>query len=121
MKPLLLLCACGLVAGCTSNNPDPAVRYGTTVQVIRYDGGHYAPTKTLQVFDTAEEVKQPYHKIAKVTRPGHREAEGKIVNALIWRARQAGAEGLILLPPKHGWPDYQFSATAIVFDPTNTP
>jgi hypothetical protein len=47
-----------------------------------------------------------YHPIAQLVRNGWSNDEALIDNALIWRAKSLGADGVILLPPSGG--EYQF-------------
>ena len=124
MRPFLklLVCVSGLFAcGCRTYdvNGEAPVRYSKEVQIVQLDSAPRAITKTIQIFETATDVQRPYHKIALLTRSGHREDEGLIFNAFAWRARQLGADGIIILPAAHGWPDYQFHAQAIIFDQRN--
>ena len=114
--PILL--AALLLTACHSYdvNGDKPVRYAKDVQVALFDSTPRAVSKTVQVFDDANDIKRPYHKIALLSRSGHREDEALIDNAFAWRARQIGADGVLLLPASRGWPDFQFRANAIVFD-----
>src|ERR1700733_4908307 len=144
MKPIHLLgIIVFVIAGCTTT-PAPAgaekpVRYASAVQVARYDSENRTPTASLEMFPSIEAVGQrPYRIIALLTRGGNREDEGLIMNAIAWRARQLGAEGLIAINDSKnplinvnttvrvgGWPSSDsgnkekplFRAYAIVFGP----
>jgi len=69
---------------------------------------------------------QKFHAIAQLTIDGESENEGKLVNALAWKARQLGADALLMLPPigqrkysGFGVPEgthWVYRAQAIVFD-----
>jgi hypothetical protein len=107
-----------LVAGCHTYdvNGEKPVRYANNVQIVLLNSTPRTITKSIQIFETPDDVKRPYHKIALLSRSGHREDEGLIFNAFAWRARQIGADGIIILTASRGWPDFQFRANAIVFD-----
>ena len=111
MKIISLICLAGLsflLNGCHTYDVASAkpVRYAKEVQVIPLDTAKRAITPSVQIFESAADVQRPCHKIALLSRPGHRGDEGLIVNALAWRARQLGADGLVLLPAGRGWPDF---------------
>jgi hypothetical protein len=99
----LFICA-SVVAGCHSYdvNGESPVRYANSVQVIAYDRETRSPAKSIQVFDSPTEIKQPYHVIALLLRNGKPNDEGLILKALIWRARHEGADGVILLGAQGG-------------------
>jgi hypothetical protein len=119
---LLLVSLSGLLlAGCQSRSYDvngsQPVRYAREVQIVMLNPSARPVSPTIQIFENATEVKRAFTKIALLHRSGHREDEGLIVNAMAWRARQIGADTIIILPAGRGWPDYQFHAQAIVFNP----
>ena len=96
----LLLCASGLLlTGCHTYdmNGDVPMRYAANVQVVNYESIVRPPAKTIQIFDSPSQIKQPYHVIGLLLRPGKSNDEALILKALIWRARQLGADGVILL------------------------
>jgi hypothetical protein len=107
-----------LLVGCRTYdvNGEKPVRYAKDVQVVLLDSTPRTATKSIRIFETPDDIKRPYHKIALLSRSGHREDEGLIDNAFAWRARQIGADGIIILTASHGWPDFQFRADAIIFD-----
>ena len=132
-----------LLMGCHNYdlNGDKPVRYADSVQVVPYVSTSRPPAKTIQVFDSPSQIKQPYHVIALLMRSGKSNDEGLILKALIWRARHEGADGVILLGSQSdgGQQGFVFGnsrgvigtsnptepvyhAQAIMFDkPTNTP
>jgi hypothetical protein len=58
-----------------------------------------------------------YHTIAMLTIDGTAEKEGELVNALAWKARQMGADSILMLTPLHPHRDeWIFQADAIVMD-----
>jgi hypothetical protein len=87
--------------------------------------------KDLAVFDDAASVKRPYKIIALLSHESQPSSSGRMMNAIAFRARQLGADGMIVLPPKStGWhwsglgggpgqPIY--SAQAIVFTDSPKP
>ncbi len=91
-----------VAAGC-STTPIPTgaekpVRYASSVQVASYDSDTRTSTTRLEVFPSVEAVGQrSYRIIALLARGGNREDEGLIMNANAWRARQLGAEGMIII------------------------
>lgn len=100
MKRLAPFVVARLIVGCSTENNSvngenpPHLSNG--VQVALYDSEKRIPTTQLEVFLTQEAVKdRPYRIIALLTRKGKREDEGLVMNAIAWRARQIGAEGLI--------------------------
>jgi hypothetical protein len=118
IAPTIVFALSFLVAGCHTYdvNGDKPVRYANDVQIVLLDSTSRTITKSIQIFETPDDVKRSYHKIALLSRSGHREDEALILNAFAWRARQIGADGIIMLAPSRGWPDFQFRANAIVFD-----
>jgi hypothetical protein len=118
----LTLCACRTEYVSSTGEPTP--RYANEVQVARYDATDRQPTAQLEVFSNPQALgNRPYRVIALLTREGYRRDEGLIMNAIAWRARQIGAEGLIPEGPVYGgspwahgrWEQPVFRALAIVF------
>ena len=126
-----------VLTGCHSYdvNGTAPVRYASGVQVIMLDRTKRDPSPTIETFESAADVKRPYHAIAILSREGYLRDGQMIVNAILWRARMAGANGVILLGVGSGNTDpgfiigngngligrgsnteSLFSARAIVFD-----
>ena len=102
MKRLALFVVALLIVGCSTEyvsvNGEKPPRYATDVQVARYETENRAPSARLEVFNSVDALRQRHYRIiALLTREGNREDEGLIMNAIAWRARQLGAEGII--PP----------------------
>jgi len=141
-KFIILASVVVLLAGCHNYdvNGTAPVRYANSVFVTVLDPSKRKPTKSIELFANEDKIKRPHHVIAILSREGYLQDQGMIVNALIWRAKQLGAEGIILLgalggntssgmifgngngvigssSPDHG----SFSATAVVFDDTAAP
>jgi hypothetical protein len=103
MKPIhVLVVVLATLVSCGTPTPPGAekpVRYAAGVQVALYDSEKRSPTTQLEVYQSEKSIEtRPFRIIAMLTRNGHHEDEANIVNAIAWRARQLGAEGLILLP-----------------------
>ncbi|MGC9944468.1 MAG: hypothetical protein ABSE48_21800 [Verrucomicrobiota bacterium] len=99
MKMLAAFAATLLLTGCYSYdvNGSRPVRYASGVQVATYDSTPRQPSASVRAFQSPAEVQRPYHVIALLSREGYLRDEGLIVNALVWRAKQMGANGIILL------------------------
>lgn len=105
IKPFHVLCLAGLLAaGCTTTvDPYAPVRYGDSVQVVSYDSTPRPFNPSVQVFSSPAALQgRPYHLIAELYRGGWPNDQPLIMNALIWRAKSLGADGVILLPPVLG-------------------
>jgi hypothetical protein len=140
-KFIILASIAMLLAGCHNYdvNGTAPVRYANSVFVTAIDPTKREPSKSIQLFANEDKIKRPHHVIAILSREGFLQDQGMIVNALVWRAKQLGADGIILLGAMGGNtssgmilgngngvfgssnPDHaSFSATAIVFDDTTT-
>ena len=107
------------LAGCAappvSRNGEPPVRYAAYVKVAIFDTTERPATDKLSVYREKPAFK--YHTIATLTIDGELEKEGALINAIAWRARQLGADGIIVLPPLHPHRNqWIISADAIVTD-----
>ena len=111
---LLLLLVTLAVAGCHSYNVNSnwPVRYASGVQVTPYTSSPHSRLTTIEVFDNSSQVTRPYHRLARLSRGGHRSDKGRITNALIWRARQMGADAIILEPNNTRF----YEGTTIIYD-----
>jgi len=129
MKTWLPLVLAGALAGCSTpvseNSTDPAPRYASRINVAQYDLTPRSPSLSLEVFDSAEAVKRPYKVIALLSHKAEPNDSAKMMNAIAWRARQLGAQGMIVLKPQDTgirWNQWGmeraepiYSANAIVF------
>ncbi len=105
MKPFHVICLAGLLAaGCaTTTDPYAPVRYGDSVLVVSYDSTPRPFNPNIQVFSNPAMLQgRPYHVIAELSREGWPNDQPLLMNALIWRAKSLGADGVILLPPLLG-------------------
>ena len=103
MKILFALLVSSLIlTGCHSYdvNSSRPVRYANGVKVLEYDHTQRAPSPTIQIFDRFNPAPAHYVALASLSRMGYLQDESLIDNALTWRARQLGANGIILLPPE---------------------
>jgi len=128
--PLVVL-VLSLCPGCSttpSGNPaDPAPKYAGRINVARYDVTPRVPSTAFEVFTRADEVQQPYKIIALLSHESKPKDSGLMINAIAWRARQLGADAMILLPPQETglrWNQWGvqkqqpiYSANAIVYTP----
>jgi hypothetical protein len=121
---LVLLVA---VTGCSttpSGNPaDGAPKYAGRIKVAQYDLSPRTPSLSLEVFDAPPT--RPHKVIALLSHKAEPNDSAQMMNAIAWRARQLGAQGLIVLRPQEtgmrwnqwgmerGEPIY--SANAIIF------
>ena len=128
LNNFLIAVAVMLLIGCHSYdvNGTRPVRYANSVQVTALDSTLRPFSKTIEVFQNADELKtQPYRKIALLSHSGWPNDEALLNNALIWKAKSLGATGVILLPPSrigyqfnlfaHTGVSYNYLAQAIVF------
>jgi len=65
-----------------------------------YDTASRTPTTRLDVFQPSEKPTRPYHVIALLTADGPAHDEGECTQGMVIRARQLGADGLIILEPE---------------------
>ena len=101
------------------------------VDIATYDITERAPVKRLDVYESPEKVTQPYSVIALLTCEGAAAEEGMMMNAILYRARQIGAQGVIVLPAERpgltanllfaGNDRRVFRANAIVYAAAETP
>ena len=93
-----------LATGCRTYdvNGSVPVRYATSVIVIPYDHIQRPVPLTIQIFDNFHVPPTNYVAIASLERNGHRNDAALIIGALEWRARQLGANGIILLGTEAG-------------------
>ena len=112
-----------IITGCAGK--PPAAANVTKVTVAIYDVTPRTASTELTVYQTAEAVTRPYRSIALINALDKTQAEAQVLDAICARARELGAQGLIVLPPQQpyrGWPASatdqnlrNFRAEAIVF------
>ena len=117
-----------LLTGCHSYdiNGTRPVRYASGVQVVSLDSTSRSFHQNIEVHQNVDELQgRAYHKIALLSHSGWPNDEALLNNALIWKAKSLGSEGVILLPPgrigyqfnlfAHSGVSYNYRAEAIVF------
>ena len=120
MKSIVTLAALLTLVGCSSAPSVPTsgeqpVRYAQYVKIATFDTTPRSPTSKLNVL--REAPIQKYHAIASLTIDGTADKEGNLVNALAWKARQIGADSILMLAPLHPHRDqWIFRADAVVMD-----
>jgi hypothetical protein len=95
---LLLILGAVLLSGCL----EPCPHYNR-LQVATFYGPEKPDKKpygTVRPFYTAEEVKQPYEAIGFMSCEGSVAEEGAILKAMLYRAADMGADGILLNPGK---------------------
>ena len=89
-----LFSACSTTAPDATGKPPPGVR---RVRVAKYDTSNYPATERLHVYSASETI--PRHRvIALLAVEAQPSEEGIYMNAIAWKARQLGAQGLQVLP-----------------------
>src|SRR3954447_2721451 len=126
MRIVVLLAGLLLIVSCASppsESGEQPVRYAKDVNVAIYDETTRPPTSKLEVFNSEQDLKgRPFRIIAKLSRHGRIKDQALIENAIAWRARKLGGEGLIWIPmfEPRGWKNRNeepmFSANVIVFE-----
>ena len=101
-----ILCAVLCLSACSSHkDPNAPPRYASSVIITSYTTTTYPPTHDLTVYNQGDKI--PPHKIiAMLSRHGHERDQGKILNAIAWKARQLGAQAIILLDPREPGSEY---------------
>jgi hypothetical protein len=100
---------CLLFTGCaeyttSSSTGEKIPRYAGRIQIALYDPTPRQPKPDFEVFADAQSVKRPYRIIALLAHKANPEDEGLMMNAIAYRARKLGADGMIVLPrPGRGW------------------
>lgn len=93
---VLFLSAATFLAGCAG---EPCPHYNR-LQVASFYGSGPPPTKkpygTVIPFDTPSDVKRPYRAIGFMSCEGNVGDEGSILKAMLYRAADMGADGIIL-------------------------
>jgi hypothetical protein len=69
------------------------------VKAAVYDTANRTSTTELEVFDEAKKLERPHKVIALLTAEGAANEEGDLVNAMMFKARQLGANAVVMLPP----------------------
>ena len=83
--------------GAQGGGEKPPTRAGR-VKIASYDSVSRQPTHSLEVYDTPQQIPRLYKVIALLACEGAAHEEGMMVNAINYRARQLGANGVIVLP-----------------------
>ncbi len=99
LAPVLIAVAC-FASAC-----EP-VRHYNRLQIAPYMGS--LPRKeygTVKVFQTVDEIKRPYEVIGMMSCEGSAAEEASIVNAMLYRAADMGADGLVLNSARAGAED----------------
>lgn len=82
-------------------------RHYNRLQVAAFTGGAVTkkPYGTVKPFSTAADVKRPYEVIGLMSCEASAGDEAAVLNAMLYRAADLGADGIILNPPKIGAED----------------
>jgi hypothetical protein len=134
MKKNIIICFAllFLLTACNSydvNGTSP-VRYASSVQIITLDSTKRPFSKSIEVIQTKDDLHgRAYHKIALLSHEAWPNDENMVINALIWKAKSLGADGVILLPRSsngyefnpfaHSGVKFNYEAQAIVFEQSN--
>ena len=89
-----------VLTGCettSTNIANPVPRYGKSVQVAQYDQTPRNINPDFEVFASEASVRRPFKIIALVSRHANLQDEGLMMTAIAWRAKQLGADGMIVL------------------------
>lgn len=105
MKTWLWCCGMILfVLGCrtssTENPADPAPRYASRINVARYDITQRQPSTAFTVYDESTAITRPFKIIAYLSHGAKPSDSAAMLNAIAWRARQLGADGMVVLQPE---------------------
>ena len=125
------LLAALLSSGCATTSQEGAerpVKHAERVKILMYDSESRRPTTHLDIYDSSRPADQTSqviraHKvIAKLMCEGAADEEPEMVNAINYRARRIGANGVVILPPDRTgsiWSAFgsrrMFRANAIVY------
>ncbi|MGD1086272.1 MAG: hypothetical protein ABSA47_16170 [Verrucomicrobiota bacterium] len=118
-----------IAASCSTTPKDESgkpVVHANRVKIVMYDSKERTRSTSTEVFDLSRGGKapiRPYKVIALLTCEGTVNEETDMLNAIIYRARQLGADGLVIRPPARTfgllWTDLGerrlFSGQAIVW------
>lgn len=100
------------------------------VKTALYDTTPRTPSTRLDVFQVGEKPTRPFHVLALMTAEGAAQDEAECVQGMVIRARNLGADGLVILEPeapnksivfKYGWAgpspdDRVFKGNGIIYD-----
>lgn len=84
-----------LTAGCASTSQDDPPPKANRVQVLVYDTTPRQKAQRLDVYAQNQEPNRPYKKIALLTCEGRVDQEVVMTQAIFYRARMIGADGVI--------------------------
>ena len=88
------------MTGCETTQPsnvEKPVKSAGRVKVALYDSSSRNPTRELDVYNSESQIQKPHRIIALLTCEGPAHQEGELVNAINYRARQIGANAVIVL------------------------
>lgn len=88
-----------LVAGCaTTPGADQPPKHAKRVKLVVYDSSPRSKLDHIDVFDQTQPITKPHKNIALLTCEGAAHEEPEMTEAIIYRARMLGADGVIILP-----------------------
>ena len=99
---LLIFLGCKSTPQVLAPNATPAPRYGNRIQVAQYDTTSRPINPNFEVFAREEDVPRPFKIIALVSHSANPQDEGLMMTAIAWKAKQIGADGMIILNPHSG-------------------
>ncbi len=91
-----------LFIGCATSPQDASNRppkHVGRVKTAAFDTTARQVTTELEVFDETKKLDRPHKVIALLTAEGAANEEGDLVNAMMFKARQLGANAVVMLPP----------------------
>lgn len=96
-RPMKCTTLVGIVALALATGCEPCKHYNR-LQVAAFAGGpvQKRPYGTIEVFQTADDVKRAFKPIGLMTCEGSAEEEAAILNAMLYRAADMGADGVVL-------------------------
>ena len=135
MKPRLQLLVIALILSACSTAPkqaaDQPIKHADRVKVATYDSSPRPASARLDVYDLSRDAQanpapKAHKVIALLTCEGGAQEEAEMMNAIMYRARQLGADGVVILPPDRTYGLWSalgerriFSAKAIVYSETS--
>ena len=98
---LSLLLGALIISGCSTTGPDGerVPRFAKRVEVVTYDTNPRSHTKQLDIYDAKRPTKA-FKEIAALTCEGAPDEEAVMTEALLYRARMLGADGVLIVPPE---------------------
>jgi hypothetical protein len=98
---IILLIGAVVISGCATTGPDGerVPRFAKRVEVVTYDASPRPRTKQLDIYDVKRPTKA-FKEIASLTCEGAPDEEAVMTEALLYRARMLGAEGVLIVAPE---------------------